>query len=402
MIRDLSSTFIRGYGNILYKKSAEKWLINDSDLQSAGKMRIQFTPGDTRIDGPNAHFYAILEPMWWIMRGIVFELKPAPKRRGQPPKKKVEVEDGKAVWQGDVDTEMDMQDMPHKERGEVAVRTRGRPPKAGTDAGTYTGAQVGTGWDAARARAAKEPKIRFEEKQQKVLERIEQEIDLSKRNRGTKEKWSMTAEETDEAVQELIARLHEIRCKSGPKAFERSWEINLARLDEIETIGELKVGKLVELEDGGQGQSLAIRTSGLDENTPSKKVKLSGTASPQKATVASPFPARAATLSGTAPIGAIFSTSGEQDPPRTFSISNLANEPFNTTGPPSAKPRSFPPQYPSTSAPTPRSVPTTTTHTTGPAPPSASQTAIDSSTVSTSGSRSSRSMGTRLAMAGTM
>lgn len=189
-----------------------KWLVDDLQLRLVGKERSHFTQGEYGVDGPNAHFFAILEPMWWIMRGIVFELKPPVKRRGQP-EKIVDVDDSD-VGQGDVDTERE--ELLRKEKA-FASRSRGRPPKAATRA-------------AVKATSEDAPKALFEDKQKRILRRIEQEIDVSRQNRTWEETYRMTANETDEAFQELIARLHGIRCKSDLKAFARSWRRILADL----------------------------------------------------------------------------------------------------------------------------------------------------------------------------
>lgn len=75
MIRDLSCAFIRGYGKIIYIDQPEKWLVPEDQLRIAGKERLQFTWNNHNYkdDGPNAHFYQILKPLWWIMRDIIFE-----------------------------------------------------------------------------------------------------------------------------------------------------------------------------------------------------------------------------------------------------------------------------------------------------------------------------------------
>lgn len=72
-IKDLTFAFIRGYGSILYRTGKSKWLVPEGELRLAGKERLQFKRGEYTADGPNAHFYRILEPLWWIMRDLVFE-----------------------------------------------------------------------------------------------------------------------------------------------------------------------------------------------------------------------------------------------------------------------------------------------------------------------------------------
>ena len=218
MIKDLSRTFVRGYCKILYRTAPSKWLVPEAELQLEGKERLQFTPNNSETDGPNAHFYRILEPMWWIMRDIVFEVKLPAKRRGQPKRTidgvlKEGVNDDS--YQGDNDTEVDLQ-LPREKS--MVPRGRGRPPKA-------------------------VPKERFEDKQKQVLHRIEQKIEASDA-KGSREHQHhvMTADQTDEAVYDLIGRLHDIRCQSQPDSFARSWETYLSRLDEIENIEDFEYG----------------------------------------------------------------------------------------------------------------------------------------------------------------
>jgi hypothetical protein len=238
MIKDLTFAFIRGYGSILYKTGKSKWLVPEEELRPAGKERLQFTRGEYTADGPNAHFYRILEPLWWTMRALIFEevfsplyirvlikgaridlllQKPPPKRPGQPPKRKFDHPSIQELgadneYQGYSDTELEIQ--PRKDKS-LIPRPRGRPTKG-------------------------LPKVSFEQRQQQTLNRIEREIDLSKRNGSWMQNGLMKTDETDEAIFDLILRLHKIRCESDPEAFVRSWEIHLGRLDEIEEISDLR------------------------------------------------------------------------------------------------------------------------------------------------------------------
>ena len=314
MIKDLTHIFLRGYGNIIYHKDPGHWLVDESELQLAGKERMQFTHGDYGIDGPNAHFYAILEPMWWHMRSIIFELKPSTKKRG-PRKNLVDQDDD--AWQGDVDTEMD--GLPHKEKG-VPLRGRGRPPKAVVQA----------------VMAGNPPKVDVEQIQQKAVDRIEQQVNLSKQNGTWDSKYNMSAVETDEAVQDLIVRLHKVRYHSDPRAFARSWDTHMARLEEIEAIDELKIGTPA---NSGQGQEIQddsglTLVSGLGENAPSKRVKLSQSVSADTSVASSSIPSNTTTISGQ-PLSILSKPANEQVLTTVFSAANLANEPFNTNGPPS-------------------------------------------------------------------
>lgn len=312
MIRDLSAAFIRGYGNILYKRDAGKWLVDEKKLREQGKERIKFTARDIREDGANSRLFEILEGMWWVMRGVVFERKGA-LARGVRGMRKERV---------DGDTEMDGEqgDLPLKESGVVA-RPRGRPPK-----------QI-----QAPAQTVKEPKMRFEQKQEKALERIEEAIDQSKQNGnlGQGNKYQMTALETDEAVQDLIARLHEIRSKSDVQAFERAWDANIARLDEIEGIEELRVKRPAQKrkEEGVGAGELIVNPREKEGEAPFKKMKLSAAAPTRQEVFSGLIPSEPAMLSGVAGTGSI--APGKQDTARTLSVSNLANEPFNTSGTPS-------------------------------------------------------------------
>ena len=308
MIKDLTALFLRGYGSLVYHKQAEKWLVDESELQLAGKERLQFTHGNYAVDGPNRHFYAIMEPMWWKMRTIVFELKPAAKKRGQPKKNAVVQDDGAS--QGDIDTDMDG----------LALRGRRRPPLAVTQA----------------ARAENAQEVHFEQFQQQSVDRIEQEVNLSKRNGTWYAEHGMSAVETDEAVKDLVVGLHEIRNISDPKAFTRAWDSNMGRLEEIEAIDELKLQKQQKLEQDQEDQDDSITTlvSGLEDNAPSKKVKLGASIATENGEASSPIPSNTATISGRA-LPILIRRASEQVAPRTFSTANLANEPFNTDGPPS-------------------------------------------------------------------
>jgi hypothetical protein len=314
MMKDLTHIFLRGYGNIIYHKDPAHWLVDESELQLAGKERMQFTHGDYGIDGPNAHFYAILEPMWWHMRSIIFQLKPSIKKRG-PKKNTVDQDDD--AWQGDVDTEMD--GLPHKEEG-VPLRGRGRPPKAVTQA----------------TMAGKAPNVDVEQIQQKAVDRIEQQVNLSKQNGTWDAKYYMSAIETDEAVQDLFVRLHEVRYNSDPRAFTRSWDTHMARLEEIEAIDELKNGTPANLRQEREirDDSGVTLVPNLEENAPSKRVKLSKSVLAETGVASSSVPCNTTTISDQA-LPILSKPASEQPAPRAFSAANLANEPFNTNGPPS-------------------------------------------------------------------
>jgi hypothetical protein len=336
MIKDLSTLFLRGYGSILYHKQPDKWLLTDAELQAQGKTRIIFTVGDMSVDGKNAEFFRILEPMWWIMRGVVFEEKPMGRKRGRGFKE--EEEEGGSVQLEGMDVDGEPDELPHKEQGVIA-RPRGRPPK--TPAQTQA------------MKAAQSPKMNFERNQQTVLQRIEVEIDARKTDRSwRKVTGRMTALETDEAVQELIVRLQEIRGRSESGAFERAWEVMLGRLEEVdgeEVMGldvapsemevepPLKKVKLTETTPPPQAISLGLAAQ--QQVAPSglalpQQVVSSGPAPPQQGTSSGPIPSRPAILPGVA--GTISSIApNRQDLPRTLPPGNFANEPFNTVGPPS-------------------------------------------------------------------
>ena len=330
MIKDLSRVFVRGYCKILYRTAPSKWLVPEAELQLEGKERLQFTPNNSETDGPNAHFYGILEPMWWIMRDIMFEAKPALKRRGQPKRTidgvmKEGVDDDS--YQGDNDTEVDLQ-LP-KEKS-VVPRGRGRPPKA-------------------------IPKMRFEDKQKQVLDRIEQEIEESNAKGSRKQQQRvMTADQTDEAVYDLIARLHDIRCQSQPDSFARSWETYLARLDEIEDIEDFEYGVAIDRANDAQLAAAQSPTTALHTNiedhpartrfrkgasheswVPVDPIEMPGlmpTSNPNKSG-GSPTQNLPVSSMGNGASGRHVDLANE--PLDTHGPRNLSNEPFDTYGPPS-------------------------------------------------------------------
>ena len=291
MIKDLSHVFIRGYCKILYQTEPSKWLVPESQLRLEGKDRLTFAHNKYDVDGPNAHLYRILEPMWWTMRDIVFEVKPPAKRRGPIPKRNIDdLQKGDGVdsdvYHGDNDTELDVQ-LPREKS--FVPRGRGRPPKAA-------------------------PKVRFEEKQKQTLNRIEQAIDSSKNNSARRQRHYMTAEQTDQAVCELISRLHEIRCQSNLDTFASSWETHLARLEEIEEFDEFKNDIAATPVNGAR---VKASSKGTVPYTDAGEIRGRGKKSPDRLPV----------------------TSAEGHSPLAVSLrrprSALANEPFNTRGPPS-------------------------------------------------------------------
>lgn len=212
-------------------------------------------------------------------------------------------------YQGDNDTELNIQ--PQKKNSLIS-RARGPAPK-------------------------EVPKVTFEQKQQQTLNRIEQEIDLSKKNGSWKQNELMTkdetnesvfdlskrngswkqnrltaTEETDEAIFNLIVRLHDIRCASNPEVFARSWELHMARLDEIEDISDLRRGPARPEEQTPSAISPAqLLGQQMQEY---EGAALGTTVSSLKAIDLAERP-------------------GQASP--NVRQKNLANEPFNTNGPPS-------------------------------------------------------------------
>lgn len=217
---------------------------------------------------------------------LLLQKKPS-ERPGQPPKRKfdhlsIQELGADSEYQGDNDTELDI--WPQKDKL-LIPRPRGRPAKG-------------------------VPKVSFEQKQQQTLNRIDQKIDMSKRN-GSRMQNLMTTEETNEAIFDLILRLHKIRCESDSEVFARSWKIHLGRLDEIEEISDLRRSPAETME---QTPNALLPAELPGQQLQEQEDAASGTAF--------------SSLS-------VDSMEWMGEPTPSVGRKNLANEPFNTDGPPS-------------------------------------------------------------------
>ncbi|KIV83211.1 hypothetical protein PV11_05258 [Exophiala sideris] len=188
-LTSVSRTLLRAFGYIVWAPSSE-WLIDNSVL-SEGEVRLTYS----RKLGPdhpdNDRFYPILDDLWLRMRNVLFAQKPAPhpgRRRGRPA--------------------MGRPSAPPP------------PPNVDTEEDIYHSASTShAAFERARATASR--------KLTALWETMPESDSLDRQ---------YTYEECDEAILDLIVRLHEVRSRSDPRVFASLWEERIMRIDELEDV----------------------------------------------------------------------------------------------------------------------------------------------------------------------
>ncbi|KIX05097.1 uncharacterized protein Z518_05969 [Rhinocladiella mackenziei CBS 650.93] len=185
-IKNISNLLLRAFGYLVWAPDSA-WLVDIADLDE-GETRLVYVRGRVASDRPeNERFFPILERLWRQMRNLMFIAKPSRRRAAQA--------------------------------------QSGTLPRAEEDETTEMNSGLSEG--------DIPPPSPHSQARTSATEKIE----------ALQDKWEMamapisemTADETEEAILNLITKLSQIRAKSRPEIFERLWVQHIMRQEEIDS-----------------------------------------------------------------------------------------------------------------------------------------------------------------------